>query len=70
MQRKNQAKDAGSAKGLVYEAVFISDLHLHPQGYEIQDRFTRFMAWIEGKTQALYILGDFFHVWAGDDAKR
>jgi UDP-2,3-diacylglucosamine hydrolase len=50
------------------QAVFISDLHLHPQQSDIQARFTHFIAWVAKNTQSLYILGDFFHVWAGDDA--
>ncbi|MDF1645533.1 MAG: UDP-2,3-diacylglucosamine diphosphatase [Legionellaceae bacterium] len=49
------------------EAVFISDLHLHPDMPDILRRFEVFLDWVETKTQTLYILGDFFHVWAGDD---
>lgn len=50
------------------EAVFISDLHLHPDNQAITNRWMRFIAWAATHTKALYILGDFFHVWAGDDA--
>lgn len=49
------------------EAVFISDLHLHPKQPEITLRFKDFLAWAEHATKAIYILGDFFHVWLGDD---
>lgn len=49
------------------DAVFISDLHLHPDNPEITERFERFLTWVTPRTRALYILGDFFHVWAGDD---
>ena len=49
------------------ESVFISDLHLHPQDSELYLRFARCLNWAKHKTQALYILGDFFHVYAGDD---
>ena len=49
------------------EAVFISDLHLHPQQPEITERFFKFLDWAKNNTQNLYILGDFFHVWVGDD---
>ncbi|WP_133127253.1 UDP-2,3-diacylglucosamine diphosphatase [Legionella nagasakiensis] len=49
-------------------AVFISDLHLHPNEKKITKRFTDFIEWAAKNTHALYILGDFFHVWAGDDA--
>ncbi|WP_233588435.1 UDP-2,3-diacylglucosamine diphosphatase [Legionella septentrionalis] len=50
------------------EAVFISDLHLHPVDKNISNRFACFIAWATHNTRAVYILGDFFHVWAGDDA--
>ncbi len=50
-----------------YKAVFISDLHLHPDMPEITERFKRFVDWAKIHTEALYILGDFFHVWVGDD---
>lgn len=51
------------------EVVFISDLHLHPQHPDIQERFTRFLAWAKKHTvKKIYILGDFFHAWAGDDS--
>lgn len=52
------------------DAVFISDLHLDPNIPEISKRFDDFLAWVAVRTQALYILGDFFHVWAGDDTSN
>lgn len=48
-------------------AVFISDLHLHPERADLLQRFDTFIQWVKDKTQQLYILGDFFHVWAGDE---
>lgn len=51
------------------DAVFISDLHLHPQRNDIQERFNQFIAWCKTVSiKRIYILGDFFHAWAGDDA--
>lgn len=50
------------------EAVFISDLHLHPNEPKIIECFLQFIRWAETNTQSVYILGDFFHVWPGDDA--
>lgn len=51
------------------QAVFISDLHLHPDNPAITERFEQFIQWvIEQHPADLYILGDFFHAWAGDDA--
>jgi UDP-2,3-diacylglucosamine hydrolase len=48
-------------------SLFISDLHLshgHPRSTEL---FLRFAAEIAPKAEALFILGDLFEYWAGDD---
>lgn len=50
------------------DAVFISDLHLHPERHDICKRFDLFIQWASENTRVVYILGDFFHVWAGDDS--
>lgn len=50
-----------------YQAVFISDLHLHPNEPRITTRFFQFIDWAAANTESVYILGDFFHAWAGDD---
>jgi UDP-2,3-diacylglucosamine hydrolase len=51
------------------ETVFISDLHLHPHNSEIQERFNTFLGWAKKNSlKKIYILGDFFHAWAGDDS--
>jgi UDP-2,3-diacylglucosamine hydrolase len=47
--------------------VFISDLHLHPDIQRINARFDAFLDWAAIHAKTIYILGDFFHVWAGDD---
>jgi UDP-2,3-diacylglucosamine hydrolase len=47
--------------------LFVSDLHLTEARPEANERFIDF---IEGKARnadALYILGDFFEIWVGDD---
>lgn len=49
------------------EAVFISDLHLCTNTPEITKKFYEFLAWAEKNVASLYILGDFFNLWAGDD---
>ena len=41
------------------EAVFISDLHLHPEQPVILDKFRTFVSWAAINTRSLYILGDF-----------
>ena len=48
-------------------SLFISDLHLstaHPHSTEL---FLRFAADVAPKAEALYLLGDLFEYWAGDD---
>lgn len=50
------------------EAVFISDLHLHPNEPKIFQRFVNFVDWACDNVKSVYILGDFFHVWSGDDS--
>lgn len=46
---------------------FISDLHLKPDRPDLVQRFDTFLKWAETYVHTLYILGDFFHVWSGDD---
>jgi UDP-2,3-diacylglucosamine hydrolase len=47
--------------------LFISDLHLCPTRPAINELFARFLRDIAPQAEALYILGDFFEYWAGDD---
>ena len=47
--------------------LFISDLHLEPDRSEISQAFFDFLDKKACNAQALYILGDFFNVWLGDD---
>ncbi|MFT7387489.1 MAG: UDP-2,3-diacylglucosamine hydrolase [Candidatus Endobugula sp.] len=48
--------------------LFISDLHLHPSRPEVTQAFYRFLSTHQTNTiEALYILGDFFEAWLGDD---
>jgi UDP-2,3-diacylglucosamine hydrolase len=46
---------------------FISDLHLAPPRPGITDIFFEFLHGPARQAQALYILGDLFEYWAGDD---
>ena len=48
--------------------LFISDLHLSPQRPEIVHLFFDFLREQATQAEALYILGDFFEFWIGDDA--
>jgi UDP-2,3-diacylglucosamine hydrolase len=47
--------------------LFISDLHLDPEAPEITAQFLDFLAGEARRAEALYILGDLFEVWLGDD---
>lgn len=49
-------------------ARFVSDLHLRLERPDLTDRFAAFLADTAArKTQALFILGDLFEYWIGDD---
>jgi UDP-2,3-diacylglucosamine hydrolase len=48
-------------------SVFISDLHLTEERPEANERFISFLEDKARGAGALYILGDFFEYWIGDD---
>ena len=47
--------------------LFISDLHLEAERPEIGEQFTEFLEQEAVSAEALYILGDLFESWIGDD---
>jgi UDP-2,3-diacylglucosamine hydrolase len=47
--------------------LFISDLHLMQTRPDVTDAFLDFLEHRTDNAEALYILGDFFEVWLGDD---
>jgi UDP-2,3-diacylglucosamine hydrolase len=47
--------------------LFISDLHLDGTRPEVTDLFIEFLTREARQAAALYVLGDFFEVWIGDD---
>lgn len=47
--------------------IFISDLHLAADLPRVTQGFFQLLKQLEGQTQALYVLGDLFEVWVGDD---
>jgi len=47
--------------------LFVSDLHLDPERPEITTLFGRFLDGEARSADALYILGDLFEAWVGDD---
>ena len=48
--------------------LFISDLHLDSASPEIAQQFVSFLDGEARSAEALYILGDLFESWVGDDA--
>jgi len=50
--------------------LFISDLHLDPARPDVAQAFFRFMENEAPQAEALYILGDFFEAWIGDDLQH
>ncbi|MCC6072222.1 UDP-2,3-diacylglucosamine diphosphatase [Massilia sp. MAHUQ-52] len=48
-------------------ALFVSDLHLQPSHPRNAEAFHRFLAERAMGSQSLYLLGDLFEYWAGDD---
>lgn len=50
--------------------LFISDLHLNPAHPETTEAFRRFMAGPAQAAETLWILGDLFNYWTGDDDLR
>ncbi|HCA27606.1 MAG TPA: UDP-2,3-diacylglucosamine diphosphatase, partial [Betaproteobacteria bacterium] len=48
---------------------FIADLHLSPASPDAAWRFLQFLAIAADEAAALYILGDLFEYWAGDDGR-
>lgn len=50
--------------------LFISDLHLDPARPDVAQAFFRFMEDEAPQAEALYILGDFFEAWIGDDLQH
>jgi UDP-2,3-diacylglucosamine hydrolase len=48
-------------------ALFISDLHLHADRPAGVDQFVDFLRGEAASAEAIYILGDLFEVWIGDD---
>ena len=50
--------------------LFISDLHLNADHTHSMAAFERFVATLAPQAEALYILGDLFEYWAGDDDRH
>ena len=55
---------------MTQRALFISDLHLSAERPDASRQFFRFLGDEAARAQALYVLGDLFEYWAGDDELR
>src|SRR4051812_1562834 len=49
--------------------LFVSDLHLDASAPEANEQFLDFLHTHAAGAEALYILGDMFEAWVGDDEK-
>ncbi len=49
------------------QTIFIADLHLSPETPKLNMKFMQALSTWLGKIDALYILGDLFDAWVGDD---
>jgi len=52
----------------VTPALLISDLHLSGERPAVSEQFFRFLRAEAARAQTLYVLGDLFEYWVGDDA--
>jgi UDP-2,3-diacylglucosamine hydrolase len=52
------------------QTIFVSDIHLCESRPSITDAFINFLNKINHQVDALYILGDLFEYWIGDDSKQ
>ena len=48
-------------------ALFISDLHLRPERPAVLQALQRFLRLVPDRGDSLYVMGDLFEYWAGDD---
>lgn len=51
-------------------ALFVSDTHLQPESPRTVDAFFRFLERFGTQAKQLYLLGDLFEYWAGDDDRE
>ena len=69
-QRRKKLAAERNSKQFGYPRVttlFVSDLHLDASRPHVTEQFVQFVRDEAGKARALYILGDLFEAWIGDD---
>ena len=54
-------------RAIVTRSLFVSDLHLAGERPAANEQFFRFLREEAARANALYVLGDLFEYWAGDD---
>src|SRR5688572_21008146 len=64
---RDRVRHGGGREEKVVSALFISDLHLTEERPAANERFIDFLEGEARAASALYILGDFFEYWIGDD---
>lgn len=52
------------------QTIFLSDIHLCESRPSITDAFVSFLNKVTNEVDALYILGDLFEYWIGDDSRQ
>jgi UDP-2,3-diacylglucosamine hydrolase len=52
---------------VIAQTLFVSDLHIRPERPDITRRFLHFLEHRAAGVERLYILGDLFDAWVGDD---
>ena len=52
------------------QTIFLSDIHLCESRPRIIDAFVSFLSKLTNEVDALYILGDLFEYWIGDDSRQ
>jgi UDP-2,3-diacylglucosamine hydrolase len=67
MNKLGDKSDKQLSENLIGRSLFISDLHLCASRPHITAAFLDFLKNTASQTVALYILGDLFEYWAGDD---
>jgi UDP-2,3-diacylglucosamine hydrolase len=50
--------------------LFVSDVHLDAGAPQATEQFLSFLAGEAARAEALYILGDLFEAWVGDDDQQ
>lgn len=65
--RSSCARLRSLVPNMTRQTLFIADLHLSAERPDITQCFREFIENIDSNTDALYVLGDLFEVWIGDD---